>query len=56
MTGIPYPPIPASRAINGPVRIVTRNPYRWRVALIVGLGFIAVGIAGAFLWTVVALW
>lgn len=48
----PYPPVPAERADTRPLRIVTRNPYRWRVALVVGLGVVAVGIAGGFLWAV----
>lgn len=50
----PYPPIPVERTETRPLNIVTRNPYRWRVALIVALGFLAVAIAGGFLWAVIA--
>ena len=55
MTDYPYPPIPVERADTRPLRIVTRDPYRWRVFLIVSLGVWAVGIAGGFLWAV-TLW
>lgn len=54
MTDIPYPPVPVERADTRPLRIVTRDPKGWRVALIVALGFMAVGVAGGFLWAVVA--
>ena len=53
MTDYPYPPVPVERAETRPIRITTRNPYKWRVVLIVGLGVIAAGVAGGFLATVV---
>ena len=53
MSDIPFPPIPVERAETRPLRIVTRDPKGWRVALIVALGFMAVGVAGGFLWAVV---
>lgn len=49
----PYPPVPVERAETRPLRIVTRDPRGWRVALVVGLGVLAVVIAGGFLWVVV---
>lgn len=49
----PYPPVPVGRAETQPLRIVTRDPKGWRVALITGLGVLAVVIAGGFLWAVV---
>ena len=45
MTDYPFPPVPVERAETHPLRIVTRNPYRWRVTFLVVLGLIAVGIA-----------
>ena len=51
----PYPPVPVERAETQPLKIVTRDPKGWRVALIVALSFMAVGIAGGFLWAV-TLW
>lgn len=46
MTDYPFPPVPVERADTHPLRIVTRDPYRWRVTFLVFLGLIAVGIAG----------